>query len=98
MKKLAVFALFFIFTFNLANVVAAEPNIPKPVGDIYVQDFAGVLDDQEKSELIELGKRLDDATKAQISVLTVDSMEGSEIEEYSVEAFKEIQARGFRAK
>ncbi|MGG0413097.1 TPM domain-containing protein [Peribacillus simplex] len=88
MKKLAVFALFFILTFSLANVAAAQPNIPEPVGDIYVQDFAGVLDDQEKSELIELGKRLDDATKAQISVLTVDSMEGSEIEEYSVEALR----------
>lgn len=77
MKRLAVFALFFILTFSLANVVAAQPKIPEPVGDIYVQDFAGVLDDREKSELIELGKRLDDATKAQISVLTVDSLEGS---------------------
>lgn len=91
MKKLAVFALFFILTFSLANVAAAQPNIPEPVGDIYVQDFAGVLDDQEKSELIELGKRLDDATKAQISVLTVDSMEGSEIEEYSVEALRSFK-------
>ena len=91
MKKLAVFALFFILTCSLANVVAAQPNIPEPVGDIYVQDFAGVLDDQEKSELIELGKRLDDATKAQISVLTVDSMEGSEIEEYSVEALRSFK-------
>ncbi|MGE7905373.1 TPM domain-containing protein [Peribacillus sp. NPDC094092] len=88
MKKLAVFALFFILTFSLANVAAAQPNIPEPVGDIYVQDFAGVLSEKEKSELIELGKRLDDATKAQISVLTVDSMEGSEIEEYSVEALR----------
>lgn len=91
MKRLAVFALFFIFTLQFANVVAAQPNIPKPVGDIYVQDFAGVLDDQEKSELIELGKRLDDATKAQIAVLTVDSMEGSEIEEYSVDAFRSFK-------
>ncbi|MEW5551991.1 TPM domain-containing protein [Peribacillus frigoritolerans] len=91
MKKLAVFALFFILTFSLANVAAAQPNIPEPVGDIYVQDFAGVLDDQEKSEIIELGKRLDDATKAQISVLAVDSMEGSEIEEYSVEAFRSFK-------
>ncbi|MDM5221876.1 TPM domain-containing protein [Peribacillus sp. NJ11] len=91
MKRLAVFALFFILTCSLANVVAAQPNIPEPVGDIYVQDFAGVLDDQEKSELIELGKRLDDATKAQISVLTVDSMEGSEIEEYSVEALRSFK-------
>ncbi|MBO0996468.1 TPM domain-containing protein [Bacillus sp. SD075] len=88
MKKLAVFALFSILMCSLANVVAAQPNIPEPVGDIYVQDFAEVLDDQEKSDLIELGKRLDDATKAQISVLTVDSMEGSEIEEYSVEALR----------
>ncbi|MDQ7861975.1 TPM domain-containing protein [Peribacillus frigoritolerans] len=46
---------------------------------------------RKKSELIELGKRLDDATKAQISVLTVDSMEGSEIEEYSVEAFRSFK-------
>ncbi|MGG4265706.1 TPM domain-containing protein [Peribacillus simplex] len=91
MKRLAVFALFFILTFSLANVVAAQPKIPEPVGDIYVQDFAGVLDDQEKSELIQLGKRLDDATKAQISILTVDSMDGSEINEYSVQAFRSFK-------
>lgn len=89
MKKLAVFALLLLFTFNFANVVQAEPNIPKPAGDIYVQDFAGVLNDQEKAELIELGKRLDDASKAQVGVLTVDSLEGSGgIEELSVAAFR----------
>lgn len=91
MKRLAVFALLLLFTFNFANVVAAEPTIPKPVGDIYVQDFAGVLNDQEKAELIDLGKRLDDASKAQVAVLTVDSMEGSEIEEYSVEALRKFK-------
>lgn len=68
------------------NIAHAE--VPEPKGDIYVQDFAGVLSNQQKQELNGLGRKLEDQTKAQIAVLTVDSLDGSSPEEYALEAFR----------
>ncbi len=62
--------------------------VPTPQGDIYVQDFANLLDEQEKQELIRLGRTLEDQTKAQIAVLTVPSLENQTLEEYALEAFR----------
>ena len=62
--------------------------VPDPKGDIYVQDFANLLNEQEKLELISLGRTLEDQTKAQIAVLTVESLENQPIENYTLEAFR----------
>ena len=83
LSVLAIFASFFT-----SNTVHAD--IPEPRGDIYVQDFAGVLSEQQKQELNSLGRELEDQTKAQIAVLTVDSLEGSSPEEYALEAFRKF--------
>ncbi|MBT2689320.1 TPM domain-containing protein [Bacillus sp. ISL-47] len=66
----------------------ADEHIPQPVGDIYVQDFANVLNDQEKYDLNHLGRQIEDQTSAQIAVLTVDTTGGRPIEEYTNEAFR----------
>ncbi|PAE23671.1 TPM domain-containing protein [Bacillus sp. 7894-2] len=68
--------------------VNADESIPQPAGDIYVQDFAGVLNEREKSELINLGRQLEDQTTAQVAVLTVDTIGDRPIEEYANEAFR----------
>ncbi|UYG95004.1 TPM domain-containing protein [Cytobacillus firmus] len=68
--------------------VHADESIPQPAGDIYVQDFAGVLNEREKSELIKLGRQLEDQTTAQVAVLTVDTIGDRPIEEYANEAFR----------
>ncbi len=77
------------FFFSITGFKAVAANIPDPVGDIYVQDFAHVLSDNEKNELIELGKYLDDHTQAQIAVLTINSLENEAVEEYALEAFRQ---------
>ena len=91
MKKAASLlaaAVFFIFAFSpRAEAVA----IPDATGDIYVQDKAGLLSPSEKSELIRLGRALEDGTTAQIAVLTIDSLEGASRQEYAYEAFKKYQ-------
>ena len=70
----------------------AQPdNIPDPVGDIYVQDFAKVLSEQEKKELIQLGKALEDKTTAQVAVLIVQTTEDQSIEEYANNAYRAYQ-------
>lgn len=73
-----------------AGAIAAPDEIPAPVGDIYVQDFANVLNDNEKAQLRNLGKSIDDQTTSQIAVLTVPSIGERSIEEYSVEAYRKF--------
>ena len=79
-----------IFLFLLVSLIGSPVSaaVPKPQGDIYVQDFANLLDDSEKQELIQLGRTLEDQTKAQIAVLTVNSLEDQTPEEYALEAFR----------
>ena len=73
-----------------AGAIAAPNEIPDPVGDIYVQDFANVLNENEEIQLKNIGRSIDDQTTSQIAVLTVDSIGESSIEEYSVEAYRKF--------
>ncbi len=77
--------IFLLFSMIGGSVSAA---VPKPQGDIYVQDFAHLLNENEKQELIRLGRTLEDQTKAQIAVLTVNSLENQTPEEYALDAFR----------
>lgn len=70
----------------------------KPQG--YVNDFAGVLSAQATEKLTALCAEVDRKTKAQIAVVTVSSLEGEPIEQYSIDLATEWgvgpkqQARG----
>ena len=55
----------------------------KPQG--YVNDFAGVLSAQAKDKLTALCAEVDQKAKAQIAVVTVSSLEGEPIEQYSID-------------
>ncbi|WP_342032466.1 TPM domain-containing protein [Mesobacillus boroniphilus] len=72
------------------GAIAAPNEIPAPVGDIYVQDFANVLSENEEIQLKNIGSSIDNQTTTQIAVLTVDSIGESSIEEYSVEAYRKF--------
>jgi uncharacterized protein len=53
----------------------------KPQG--YVNDFAGVLSAQAKENLTELCAEVDQKAKAQIAIVTVSSLEGESVEQFS---------------
>ena len=90
MKPKAVFGLFFLLFFLLQGGALAEDiKMPAPIGDIYVQDFAKVLTQDEVEEIRRLGRTIEDQTTAQISVLTVDTIGENTIEEYANEAFRQ---------
>ena len=55
----------------------------KPQG--YVSDFAGVLSAPVRERLSALCAEVDQKTKAQIAVVTVSSLEGEPVEQYSLE-------------
>ncbi len=82
---LLVIVTLFLF---IGRAFAEDIQIPAPVGDIYVQDFANVLNEQEKAELKSLGRTIEDQTTAQIAVLTVDTIGERPIEEFANEAFR----------
>ncbi|MEK1829840.1 TPM domain-containing protein [Priestia megaterium] len=91
MKFLASFALLLSLLCNMVSVAFAAPDIPNPVGDIYVQDFAHLLNDQEKAEINQMGRKLDGETKAQVAILTVNSLDDADVEEYANEAFRKYK-------
>jgi len=92
MKAKRIFSFLLVFTtlfLCAARALAEDVQIPAPVGDIYVQDFAHVLNETEKAELINIGRNIEDQTTAQVAVLTVETIGDRTIEDYANEAFRQ---------
>lgn len=69
-------------------LLAAQPvKQLKPTG--YVNDFAGVLDSATTKQLTSLCEDIDHDAKAQIAVVTVNTLDGADIESYAVDLFKQ---------
>ncbi|MGM0903722.1 MAG: TPM domain-containing protein [Bacillota bacterium] len=88
-RILSMFLVFFTLFLFGGNSFAEDLQIPAPVGDIYIQDFAGVLTEQEEIELRRIGRSIEDQTTAQIAVLTVESIGDTTVEEFANEAFRQ---------
>jgi len=71
----------------LLGVVAAAESVSqlKPTG--YVNDFADVLDAQTKAQLEDLCTQIDQKAHAQIALVTINTLDGSDIESYAVDLF-----------
>jgi uncharacterized protein len=78
-RLLILFAVLFSFS---AGISAQKLKDLKPQG--YVDDFANVLSAGAKQKLTALCAEVDSKTGAQIAVVTVSSLEGQEIEDYSI--------------
>src|SRR5712691_10694354 len=65
---------------------------PEPVSQLhptdYVNDFAHVMDRNTIARIDSICRQIDEKAHAQIAVVTVNSLEGSDIERYAVELFK----------
>ena len=73
----------------LALPAEAAPKIPPvPTRDIYAQDYANVLSKETESRINRLSTELQSRTGAQIAVVTIPSLEGEAIEEYSLALFR----------
>lgn len=55
----------------------------------YVNDFAHVLSASTDTELNELCQQIDEKAHAQIAVVTINSLDGNDIESYAVDLFKQ---------
>jgi uncharacterized protein len=76
------FLLFSILVFSSASLYAAD--FPKPAG--FVNDFAGVIDERSKAQINGISSAVEKATGAEITVVTVESIEPyASIDEYAIE-------------
>src|SRR5712671_1923138 len=71
----------------LSVALYAEPvKQLKPTG--YVNDFAGVLDPSSAEAIRNIAQQVDQKDKAQIAIVTVHSLDGSDIETYASDLYK----------
>lgn len=88
MKKYICFILSLIFL-ALPVVGWAQPTVPPaPKTSIYVQDYAKVLPEEVKAKINRAGTAVQQKTKAQLVVVTVDTLNGAPIEEYALEILR----------
>ncbi len=74
-----------LFLFFSTCAIAQSVDQLKPTG--YVNDFAGVLSSQTKAQIDDLCTQIDQKAHAQIALVTINSLDGSDIESYAVDLF-----------
>ena len=82
-KKIIVFLILLLF---LCSIGYTE-NIVAPNNDFYYLDDAGVLSEILEGEIFFSNRLLYDDCGAQIVVVAIDSTNGTDIEDYSIELF-----------
>jgi uncharacterized protein len=95
MKRLARVAAVLWILLGAVVWVAAEP-IASLRATNYVNDFAGVLDAATQARLNDLCQQVDQKAQAQISVVTVKSVDGQDVVNYAVALYQKwgIGAKG----
>jgi len=87
MKLGAKIALAAALVVSWALLLRAEPVSQLNPTD-YVNDFAHVLDQNTIAQLDNICRQIDQQAHAQIAVVTIKSLDGSDIESYAVDLFK----------
>ena len=83
LAKCAARLLLFLLLFCVPSASAEQVKNLKPQG--YVNDFAGVLNAQTTAKLTALCAEVDRKANAQIAIVTVSSLEGEPIEQFSID-------------
>jgi uncharacterized protein len=66
-------------------------SLPDPTSEFYVNDFANVLTSDLKNYICQKSKELCDQTSAQVVAVTVGSLEGASIDDYSLQLGRKWQ-------
>ena len=82
-NKLSSFLLFWLLIFSAASVAAAADSIPVPPPDPVV-DLAGIIDDSVETKLNLYLRELEQKTTAQVAILTIKSLQGQSLEDFSI--------------
>lgn len=86
--KSFIAVLIFILGVLQASSVFAKDNIPSATSDFYVNDFANVFSEDEKTRLMDNAVKLSDEHNGiQVVVTTVESLNGDTIENYALNMY-----------
>ena len=83
-------ALLFIIVslLALAGPSADAAVLPKPSQREYIVDTAGIVSAEDRAQIEKIGEELREKTKAEIVVVTVATLDGTDIESYANELFR----------
>ncbi len=84
MKKriLSIAAIFLLVIFSLCGCETGEREL-KPTEKFFVNDFANVIDETDENEIYNRAVALQEATTAQVVVVTVEDLNGAEPSEFA---------------
>lgn len=88
-KSRCTFIFMFVVALFIAPLHVQAYTIPDPSDDLYVSDFANVIDSDVEQDIIDTNMKLEEKNGVQIAVVTVDFLDGAEIEEYAYELFNQ---------
>ncbi len=63
--------------------------LPKPTDEFFINDYVNIIDEEDESEIMKIGVDLYEQTKAQVVVVTVNSLDGYDVDEYALELGRE---------
>lgn len=90
MKRILKAIVLIIITISILSTAAfAEGSYPSPTSEFFVNDFANVLNQSTQDRIQSLGKQLEDATSAQVVVVTINTLDGQDIDSFANELFTE---------
>lgn len=88
-KSRLAYLFMFIIALFIAPLSVQAYTIPEPSDDLYVSDFANVIDSDVEQDIIDTNMRLEEMNGVQIAVVTVDFLDGADIEDYAYELFNQ---------
>ncbi|MEI6287873.1 MAG: TPM domain-containing protein [Bacillota bacterium] len=88
-RKKSVYLAVITVAFLLYSIQCFAAIPPKPTTSIYCQDLAGVLDAKLVGQINKISTDLNSKSGAQLVVLTVDSLDGVPLDEYSLQVLRD---------
>lgn len=89
LKRSARFLFLALLITLLLTTVALAVEIPNPTPNFYINDYAGVVEEQVESSIETTAARLEELTKAQVVVVTMKDMGDYVLEELTLDLLRE---------
>lgn len=87
-QLLTVLTVLAALLFALPFPVQAATSVPSPTSQFYVNDFANVINDSTEQLIMKDSVALQAKTGAQIVVVTIDTLDGAVLEEFSLDLLR----------
>lgn len=90
MKRIRISALLAAVVFAVLSVsVFAKIDVPKPTDRFFINDFADIIDSETEQYIFEKGKEYNAGGGPQVVVLTMNSIDGEDVESFSIRTARE---------